>query len=1283
MKFKLSLLVLFFASFTLFAQKDIRLAQGIRPAGNLQPVVMPALDNATLLETEMARRGPGIAPRFAENIAVNISPETHGTWETAANGNQVWRVLIQSHGAKSINLGFSKYQMPDGGSLVLYSPDYRTVMGPFTPADNEEHEQLWTPVLVGDQIVIEVQVPAAGRSNLQLKLDYVNHDFLGFASPVSGSCNLDVICGAVDGYPQVDNHRDIIRSVAVISTGGGTFCTGFLINNARQDCTPYFMTANHCGVGAGNAASLVTYWNYENSICRPVGSGASGGNGDGVLNDFNTGSFFRSSFANSDFTLVELDDPVSETANAYFAGWNREAVAPTSSIAVHHPNTDEKRISFENDPGQLTTYGSDVPTTNFTHVQVVDWDLGTTEGGSSGSPLFDQNEHVVGQLHGGGAACGNNLSDWYGAIAVSWEGGGSPTSRLKDWLDPDNTGILTLDGTDVVSCGFTVDASPTSVELCSPSTTTIDLTVSETFGGNVSLSASSDIPDQGMPTLTLGQTQVAPGASTTLSVTIGASVPTGDYTITVSGTDGTETANTLVQITVFAALPTASNLMTPADAATEVSTVPEFIWQADNAGTTYELEIATDPGFTNIISTTTDLNATSFIGVNLEATTTYYWRVRGSNLCGNSDWSSVFSFTTADIACNFNSSADVPITISSNDTDDVTSTLNITNTGSIIDVNVQNLDISHTWVGDLIVTLESPSGTVVTLLDRPGFTGNGYGCDEDNILVDFDDSATSTAEDLENTCNTGGAYTIEGAFQPMDQLSAFQGEDAEGTWTLRVVDAVGEDGGSINGWDLFICSAFIPDYSLTPSTETPSACSGQPIVFDLTIGADYEQTGVTLSLADAPIGLSLDFSSNPAAPGSTVQVTVNGTGGTPLDFPIIIGATDGTNSNELALDVSVLGVPEPAMLAFPENGAFDQPTNTTLSWIAADNADEYLVEVASDAAFTNILNSNMQTDLSYTLNSLSLNTEYFWRVSAMNGCGSILSEVYSFEVVGDLSVVVEPSNVTACQGDPVSFTLSVGEGYNETGTAISYAATPNGSISFSYDVSDPNNITPGSSVTATLDMIPDPGTYSINFLINDGTHMQSNVVTLVMEGAPNLSSLEVPANNSIAVSLNPTFSWSAVDDTDDYTLEIALDDQFNQIVGTFDLNTTSYTSIDALVENTVYFWRVTTQNDCGASVSEVYNFTTDIMDQIDELSNVAIEIRPNPSPGELLVNFTAPLPGDISFEIFAANGQLLQRFRTNGQTQVRVNLEEYAAGVYLLRMVHTNNTLTKKILLQP
>ncbi len=409
---------------------------GASPEKDFDHIQLAPLDAEALLREDATRSADGLPPRFAVPHEVVLTPENAGTWAMAEPGTLRWRLRISSVGARSINLGFTGYEMPEGGSLRIYAADGRQTFRAFTVEDNEAHGQLWTPPVPGDEVVVEVTIPEHMLEFLWLELGSINVGYRGFFDDAarsgaerSGSCNLDVVCGAADGYPQVDDWRDEIPGVAVISTGGSTFCTGFTVNNTAQDLTPYFMTAYHCGVDAGDAPSLVAFWNYENSYCRPPGSGASGGSGDGSLTQFNTGSIFRAAYSPSDFTLLELDDPIDPAYEVSLLGWDRSGANATSAVAIHHPSTDEKRWSLETAPTTTTSYlGSSVPGDG-THERVADWDIGTTEPGSSGSPLFNQDHQVIGQLHGGYAACGNNDPDWYGKLSVSWVGGGTSSTR--------------------------------------------------------------------------------------------------------------------------------------------------------------------------------------------------------------------------------------------------------------------------------------------------------------------------------------------------------------------------------------------------------------------------------------------------------------------------------------------------------------------------------------------------------------------------------------------------------------------------------------------------------------------------------------------------------------------------------------------------------------------------------------------------------------------------------------------------------------------------------------
>ena len=186
--------------------------------------------------------------------------------------------------------------------MTISSTDGLMSIRPFTAIDNKPHGELWTPAVQGDDLLIEILVsPRQQRDvNLNIELTSINVGYRGFyeqGTNRSGSCNYDVVCAEGDDW------WDEIPCVAVISTGGSTFCTGFMVNNTSQDRTPYFMTANHCGVSSSSAPSLVTYWNYQNSYCRVPGSGDSGGPGDGQLNQFNTGATHLTSGSASDYTL--------------------------------------------------------------------------------------------------------------------------------------------------------------------------------------------------------------------------------------------------------------------------------------------------------------------------------------------------------------------------------------------------------------------------------------------------------------------------------------------------------------------------------------------------------------------------------------------------------------------------------------------------------------------------------------------------------------------------------------------------------------------------------------------------------------------------------------------------------------------------------------------------------------------------------------------------------------------------------------------------------------------
>jgi hypothetical protein len=402
--------------------------------GNVPVETMPSVDVEALLAEDQAERESDqpIPPRFGAALEVSLDVGNAGQWTELPDGDRLWRLRIATQGALSINLIFDQYQLPPGGELFIYNEDQSTVLGAFTAANNKPYGRFSTLPVEGAVITLEYFEPAEYHGETALGVSKVIHayrDLFDRASAKSskafgdsGSCHNNVIC------PKWNNWQDEKRAVALIINGGGQrICTGALVNNERQDLTPYFLSANHCY--DNNPHDWVFWFNYESSSCsnpssEPAHNGVSG-------------SALKARDSASDFLLLELYARPPKSYDVHYAGWSNINTPSQSSVGIHHPNGDIKKISLDNDPATSAAYQGGSGNTHWE----VSWDDGVTAVGSSGSPLFDQNHRIVGQLHGGTSYCSTpSAPDWYGKFSVSWNNG------LAVYLDPDNTGIHTLDG---------------------------------------------------------------------------------------------------------------------------------------------------------------------------------------------------------------------------------------------------------------------------------------------------------------------------------------------------------------------------------------------------------------------------------------------------------------------------------------------------------------------------------------------------------------------------------------------------------------------------------------------------------------------------------------------------------------------------------------------------------------------------------------------------------------------------------------------------------------------
>ena len=397
-------------------------------------IILPGFDINRLLEEDEAVKGKDVPYRFGKGFDVNYSL-ADGKW-TKVDSGRVWLMKVTSPGAYSINFIFNELYLPDGAELYIYNADGSMVYGPVTSKQNLERRLFLTDIIKGESAILYLYMPEDKGVNTKLVISRIVHGYKDLYAGLfestkglgdSGDCEEDVAC-----YPDWSNESNAVALVFLAN--GDSICTGSLLNNTAQDFRAYFLTAFHCidvnlngsisATEKSNAENWMFKFHYKKTSCD--------GSEIASTTTYNHDNF-RAAWNTTDFALVELaNSPLYNTCLS-FLGWDKTGSTPTEGTGIHHPMGDVMKISFDNNQLFETTIWQN---SGSNHWRVI-WDIGATEPGSSGSPLFDQNKRVIGQLSGGPSECdGSDMRDWYGCLYRSWTGGGHDTTRLSSWLDP-------------------------------------------------------------------------------------------------------------------------------------------------------------------------------------------------------------------------------------------------------------------------------------------------------------------------------------------------------------------------------------------------------------------------------------------------------------------------------------------------------------------------------------------------------------------------------------------------------------------------------------------------------------------------------------------------------------------------------------------------------------------------------------------------------------------------------------------------------------------------------
>jgi lysyl endopeptidase len=373
--------------------------------------------------------------KFGESVDLALNCNENGRWLKVKEDLHVWQIGMASQNASSLGIILSPFRLKLGAKLFIYTPDGSSVRGAFIFRNNKKSNVFAISPIKGDSLIIELQVFGKPEDYGELVISSVGVGFPTEAYEISekdgwfgwsAECETDINC-VFDKNIQRQKY-----SVCRVLYNNTNRCTGALINNTRKDGAPFVLTGGHCIKNESDAESAIFAFDYESPYCEGP---------DGKIKSI-SGSTILSHTPNLDFTLVQMSEIPPANYYPVYAGWDATGEAADYTYVPHHPEGDVKKISIDYDSLWTNTFAQ---YDRNTHWLIPTYELGTTENGSSGAPLFDTANRIVGTLSGGGAVCSEYIFDYYQKFSHCWRDYPADDEQLKAWLDPDNTGALVVD----------------------------------------------------------------------------------------------------------------------------------------------------------------------------------------------------------------------------------------------------------------------------------------------------------------------------------------------------------------------------------------------------------------------------------------------------------------------------------------------------------------------------------------------------------------------------------------------------------------------------------------------------------------------------------------------------------------------------------------------------------------------------------------------------------------------------------------------------------------------